>query len=96
MRNGRAVLEGDRAERFQPVDVGEVPGFGPVLDYDEEIEVRMVIESPKVRPDRPESDQREGIATIGQDPAQLVEAGEQPAGKVRRHAPRPGWSAPPI
>jgi len=42
----------------------------------------MVVEPNEVGTDRPEPQQRQRIATAGQDPAQLVEPVEQPAGHV--------------
>ncbi len=70
---------------LQPVDVGEVPGLGAVVDDDEEVEVRMVVEPVEVGADRPEPEQRQRIAPIGEHPAELVESGEQPPGHVGGH-----------
>ena len=88
--HGVREFEGDGAQRLEPVDVREVSGFGAVLDHDEEVEVRVVVEPREVRADGPESEQCERIATIGQDPTQLVESGEQPAGHVAGHVRPPG------
>ncbi len=54
----------------------------------------MIVESAQVRADRPESEQRERIATISQDPAQVVESGQQPAGHVAGHERLLGFGLP--
>ena len=83
----RGVLEfeGDRAKGLEPVDVGEVPGLGVIVDHDEEVEIRMVVEPVQVGADRPKADEGQGVATIRQDPAELIESGEQPARHVSGH-----------
>jgi hypothetical protein len=83
--HGVRELERDRAERLEPVDVSQVPGLGAVVDDDEEVEIRVVVEPGRVRSDGPDADQRDRVATIRQDPAELVEPGEQPAWDVRGH-----------